>query len=220
LKHFSEYDASNIIRAIIQGIDYCHSKDIVHRDLKPENMVFDESTNSDGQQNIVIIDFGEATIINENHKYADLVGTLYYMPPESIRIRRGYELKKSDMWSIGVITYVLVTGKAPFLGSTRQETLSKIIKAELSFPDNIVITNDCKDFIQSLIHWDCNKRFSAHDALQHSWLQPGASTRNLGDVYLRNIGDYCAANVLKKLFVKYVIEELTEDEKKIFDSRI
>ena len=93
-----------MLRVIIKAIQYCHNNDIVHRDLKPENIVYE---NNSDDSNIVIIDFGDSARIQDHNVYNEFVGTPYYLPPEIVRARHGWELKKSDMWTIGVIAYVL-----------------------------------------------------------------------------------------------------------------
>jgi len=110
MKKFSEAEAAGYLKTIISAIAHCHSKDIVHRDLKPENIVF----RTKAQKELVIIDFGDAKIVDEEEVYEDFVGTAFYLSPESVRKRKGWELKKSDVWTIGVIAYVLLTGRPPF----------------------------------------------------------------------------------------------------------
>jgi len=102
-----------MIKPVIEAMAFCHEKNIVHRDLKPENIVFD-TPNVD--KKLVIIDFGEAIIVDDEAVYDEFVGSIWYFAPEIVRERKGWELKKSDMWSIGIITYVLVTVKFHLMG--------------------------------------------------------------------------------------------------------
>ena len=126
----TEKIAAKLVFDMLTAIDYLHKANIVHRDLKPENFVFkSESQDSD----IVLIDFGVAKIVDDNTKYNDLVGTVYYLAPElaarSDRVpRTGKVLKASDVWSMGVITYVLMTGRPPFKGRNNKEIFTRIIK--------------------------------------------------------------------------------------------
>jgi len=128
IRTFTEVEAARVMKVIISAIAYCHAKDIVHRDLKPENIVFRD----EAQKELVIIDFGEAIQIDDYKKYEDFVGTAFWLAPECVRNRRGWELKKSDMWTIGIITFQLLTGRLPFHGRDIQEILRKILRGNYS----------------------------------------------------------------------------------------
>lgn len=166
VKHFKEDEGSRIMRTILSAMEHCHKKNIVHRDLKPENIVYKD----DKHVILVIIDFGDAKIVDDDEIYDDFVGTAFYLAPECVRNRRGWELKKSDMWTIGVIAYVLLTGRPPFWGRDNREILRRILKGKLTFPRTITLTKTCTHFIQSLIKHDPKKRMSASDALRHPWI--------------------------------------------------
>lgn len=170
LKFFPEKEGQKLMYTLISAIHHCHSKNIVHRDLKPENIVFADGT----YERIVIIDFGDAVAVDEKAVYEDFVGTAFYLAPECVRSRRGWELMKSDMWTCGVICYVLLTGRPPFYGRDNREILKKILKAKLTFPKGKKqppLSTDCKDFIKSLVKSDTTKRFDAQRALKHKWLK-------------------------------------------------
>ena len=141
--HFSEQQASYYIKSILDAIKYIHSKNIVHRDLKPGNIMFNKIPilNTDGSPGfandakLIIIDFGEAIQVEKDTVYDDRVGTMIYVPPEVVRSRKGWELKGGDIWSIGVIAYILLCGKAPFKGKNFKETLRLIGTQRLQWPD-------------------------------------------------------------------------------------
>lgn len=213
LKNFSEKVASSYLRTIISAIDHCHRRNIVHRDLKPENIVF----RTKQQKNLVIIDFGDAKVIDDEETYEDFVGTAFYLAPECVRDRKGWELKKSDMWTIGVIAYVLLTGRPPFFGRGNKEILRKILKGKVSFPSSTPISDSAKKFILSLIQTDPKKRFSSDKALKHKWLKgETASDKALGDEVLSNIANYTRASKLKKLLVRMLARDMdNEDEKEL-----
>lgn len=170
LKFFPEPEGCRLMYTLISAMHHCHCKNIVHRDLKPENIVF-----QDGNYNkIVIIDFGDAVCVDEKQVYEDFVGTAFYLAPECVRSRRGWELMKSDMWTCGVICYVLLTGRPPFYGRDNREILKKILKAKLTFPKGKKqppLSTNCKDFIKSLVKSDTTKRYDAARALKHKWLK-------------------------------------------------
>eukprot|EP00486_Rosalina_sp_Unknown_P007151 CAMPEP_0201573756 /NCGR_PEP_ID=MMETSP0190_2-20130828/17779_1 /ASSEMBLY_ACC=CAM_ASM_000263 /TAXON_ID=37353 /ORGANISM="Rosalina sp." /LENGTH=486 /DNA_ID=CAMNT_0048001089 /DNA_START=47 /DNA_END=1507 /DNA_ORIENTATION=+ len=212
LSQFSEKQAAALLTTLIKAIQHCHTKQIVHRDLKPENVVFDRIGDD---ANLVIIDYGDAARVDDHEMYSEFVGTIYYLPPEITRHRHGWELKKSDMWTIGVIAYVLVTGKPPFFGRDNKQILKKIMMGKFSWPSNIKLSSSCKNFIRSLLQLDCHKRLSPQQALRHPFLTGKASDEHLGNQYLQNIGDFYSGNVLKKMIINNMIVDMGREEKKI-----
>lgn len=109
LRYFSEKDAAHVLEEVLMAVNHCHSKKICHRDLKPENILIDE------QNRVKIIDFGTAGRVDPKKGIIGLKGTSYYVAPEVIDEKYAYD-EKCDIWSIGVIMYVLLTGCAPFNG--------------------------------------------------------------------------------------------------------
>eukprot|EP01083_Nonionella_stella_P217174 779860_1 len=89
--------------------------------------------------------------VEEHSQHDDFVGTAFYLAPEAIRTREGWELKKSDMWTIGVIAYVLVTGRPPFWGRENKEIIRKIVRGNVRFPSTIQLSDECQDFILGLL---------------------------------------------------------------------
>merc|ERR1719362_734011 len=118
-KSFSEEKAAEYIKSILSAVDYMHSLNIVHCDLKAQNILFYNDI-------LQIIDLGDSKIVNDKQKYSEFVGTIHYVAPEIIRPRTGEELKKSDLWSVGVIAYLLVCGQLPFTGESQSEILANI----------------------------------------------------------------------------------------------
>ena len=118
-----------------------------------------------------LIDFGDSRIIEPNEIYSTCIGTINYMSPEMLRERTGNEIKKSDMWSIGVITFILITGRLPFHGHTTIQTLNKIKTGDYNYPKKQNISSKCKDFIDKLLILDTNKRMSCNEALNHEWIR-------------------------------------------------
>eukprot|EP00485_Elphidium_margaritaceum_P001327 CAMPEP_0202701572 /NCGR_PEP_ID=MMETSP1385-20130828/14648_1 /ASSEMBLY_ACC=CAM_ASM_000861 /TAXON_ID=933848 /ORGANISM="Elphidium margaritaceum" /LENGTH=484 /DNA_ID=CAMNT_0049359023 /DNA_START=15 /DNA_END=1469 /DNA_ORIENTATION=- len=212
LTHFSEKKAAALLKSVIETIQFCHSKNIVHRDLKPENIVY---ANESDDSNLVLIDFGDAARVEDHEIYTEFVGTIFYLPPEISRHRHGWEMKKSDMWTIGVIAYVLVTGKPPFFGGDNKAIVDKIRRGQFSWPSKIKLSSTCKSFIKSLLMLDCHKRASPELALQHPFLSGRASDENLGDQYFEHVGDFYSGNVLKKILVNNMIVGMDREEKKI-----
>merc|ERR1712150_258584 len=162
-KKFSEEVASKHICHILDAIMYCHLQHIVHRDLKPENMVYSAADAS--PESLTIIDFGDSKYVDDNGTYEEFVGTAFYLPPEIVRQRKGKEMKKSDVWSIGVICYVLLTGRPPFWGNNNKEILKKIIKGKVQFPRSCQLSATAKHFVLNLVQKRIEKRYNVASAL-------------------------------------------------------
>ena len=160
---FPEKKTIEFVRSIVETIRYCHDHGIVHRDLKLENFLFD------GDAKLKLIDFGLSCYYDDNIKMKRPVGTPYYVAPE---VLKGSYSKECDLWSIGVITYMLLSGRPPFYGTDDQETLEKVSLGKYDFPspcfDNV--SNVARDFISKLLVED-TKRMTAEIALKHPWLQ-------------------------------------------------
>jgi len=212
LDHFTERKAADLLRTLILTMKHCHSKNIVHRDLKPENIVF-ETPASDA--NIVVIDFGDAARIAPHEIYSEFVGTIYYIPPEITRHRHGWELKKSDMWTIGVIAYVLVTGKPPFFGKDNKQIIQKITIGKYKWPSGSKISRQCKKFVRALLTLDPHKRLSPKEALDHPFLNGQCNDEDLGDEFLQNLGEFYSGNMLKRMIVNNMIVDMSREEKKV-----
>lgn len=178
--NFNELETCTLVRYMVRSIHHLHSQNIVHRDLKPENCLLD---NNERVPNLRLIDFGSAVLLNESasgEKHQELAGTPYYMSPEAVRNieRTGEQLKATDMWSIGVITFVLLSGKPPFGGKTTKEIFNKILSGKLSWPSGCNWSDELKDFLRKCITRNMKKRMKIDDALRHPWFdqipEPGS----------------------------------------------
>ena len=160
---FDEKDMCKIIQQLLKALSFIHSKNIVHRDIKPENILF---SNKRDYTSLRLIDFGLATSGNKDKKS---VGTPYYMAPEMIN---GESCAKSDVWSVGVIVYLMLTGKYPFNG-TEDSNLFEIIKKEnydVGPLDESECSEEAKDFIDKCLKKNIDDRISTSDALKHPWI--------------------------------------------------
>jgi len=214
LRSFKERDAADVMRTILDAMKYCHDRNIVHRDLKPENIVYRDIHHEE----LVIIDFGDAKEVEEHSQHDDFVGTAFYLAPEAIRTREGWELKKSDMWTIGVIAYVLVTGRPPFWGRENKEIIRKIVRGNVRFPSTIKLTDNCKDFILSLLKKSPEQRLSAADALKHPWIT-GEAHSDIAEDVLFSLATFGTSNQLKQLIVKTVAQNLDRKHRKEYESQ-
>ncbi|KAF5273320.1 hypothetical protein FQR65_LT04742 [Abscondita terminalis] len=164
----TERDCILFTRQICEGVNYMHEQNIVHLDLKPENIMCYTRTSHE----IKIIDFGLAQKLNPQIPVRVLFGTAEFVSPEII----SYEPigTKSDMWSIGIICYVLLSGLSPFMGDNDAETFANITRAEYDFNDEAfdAISQNARDFIGALLVKQKENRLSAEECLKHTWLDP------------------------------------------------
>eukprot|EP01084_Bolivina_argentea_P099821 179369_1 len=199
LNSFSEQNAANLLKTLIKTIQYCHSKNIVHRDLRAENILFDTE---DDESDLIIIGFRDATCIDDNEVYSEVTGKTFYLPPEITGFRTGRQLKKSDMWSIGVIAFILVTGTPPFDGVDDKEILKKIVRGNIKWPHitEIKISMICKNFIRSLLNKNIWQRLSPSQALKHPFLTGKATKEDLNEYkkYSHRIDDFYSADLLNR----------------------
>nr|XP_057931392.1 death-associated protein kinase 2 isoform X3 [Doryrhamphus excisus] len=164
-----EEEATQFIKQILDGVQYLHAKRIAHFDLKPENiMLLDRNVSL---PRIKIIDFGLAHKMEAGADFKNIFGTPEFVAPEIVNYEPlGLE---ADMWSIGVITYILLSGASPFLGDTKQETLGNISAMSYEFDEEFFSNTSelAKSFIRQLLVKDTRKRMSIQDALNHPWIK-------------------------------------------------
>jgi len=187
---YSERDARDIVRQLVEGVDYLHEKGIAHRDLKPENLLCSEAP--DGSVVIKIADFGLSKAFSGGSVLETSCGTPDYAAPEVLRMDGAYD-KSVDLWSMGVITYVLLCGFPPFYGKTQAQLFEKILNADYDFPDPewTNISKEAKDFISHLLILDIGKRYTTKDCLKHPWLKgEGAMTGNISVATANYMQDY------------------------------
>nr|XP_058913744.1 death-associated protein kinase 2 isoform X2 [Kogia breviceps] len=164
----SEEEATSFIKQILEGVNYLHAKKIAHFDLKPENiMLLDKNIPI---PHIKLIDFGLAHEIEDGVEFKNIFGTPEFVAPEIVNYEPlGLE---ADMWSIGVITYILLSGASPFLGDTKQETLANITAVSYNFDEEFFSQTSelAKDFIRKLLVKETRKRLTIQEALRHPWI--------------------------------------------------
>ncbi|XP_019731488.1 death-associated protein kinase 2 isoform X2 [Hippocampus comes] len=164
-----EEEATQFIKQILDGVQYFHSKRIAHFDLKPENiMLLDRNV---PLPRIKVIDFGLAHKLEDGADFKNIFGTPEFVAPEIVNYEPlGLE---ADMWSIGVITYILLSGASPFLGDTKQETLGNISAMSYEFDEEFFSNTSelAKSFIRQLLVKDTRKRMSIEHALNHPWIK-------------------------------------------------
>ena len=170
---FNETYAAYVMLQILSAINYCHGMKIVHRDLKPENILIVERDSS-GRPRIKIADFGTSKMFEKGAVQRKLVGSSYYIAPEVLK--KHYD-EKCDIWSCGVIMYILLSGRPPFGGDSDKEIMDKVAKGEYDLESSPfdTLSSSGKDLIKKLLIMDPKKRISAQEALSHPWFQENKS---------------------------------------------
>merc|ERR1711916_427118 len=174
---YSEADAAWAIKQVVQGVDYLHSIGIAHRDLKPENLL----VAGENEDEIKICDFGLSKGFEGTQGLLKTsCGTPDYVAPE---VLRGDEYDKQvDLWSVGVIAYILLCGFAPFWSNTQAELFDRILSAQVDFPEEDFsnVSQEAKDFILALLKKDPKERMSSSECLAHAWLKDAKKTSLAG----------------------------------------
>ena len=167
---YTEEGCARVIKQIISAVSYLHSKDIIHRDLKLENFLFMDRTDD----SLKMIDFGLSKHFIRGEIQHEKVGTQYTVAPE-VLLDDGYD-EKCDVWAIGVITYLLLSGESPFGGAGEGEdprqVAKNILSGEVSFDDPVwdCVSGEAIDFIKSMLVLDPKKRPRATELHDHPWL--------------------------------------------------
>ena len=166
---FSEESACQVMKQLLSAIYYLHSNNIVHRDLKPENIMLLQKPEN-GNYHIKLIDFGTAKIFKPGKKMNKFIGTSYYIAPEVLKEK--YD-EKCDVWSCGIILYILLCGYPPFNGNTNVEIFHAIqnqnpIFAGEEWDD---ITSEAKELIKLMLRKNPNERWNADQCLKHKWFK-------------------------------------------------
>ena len=219
-KMFTEKNAAQMIQQVLSAVEYCHQNGIAHRDLKPENLLYlNEGAEIDNP--IKVIDFGLSQLIKPDTKLKTKVGTAYYVAPE---ILQGSYTEKCDIWSMGVILYIFLSGDPPFNGQSDSEIYKKILKLDLSFPERKWknISNDAIGLIKHMITPE-NERYNARQVLDHQWFKIvdnlDLCSLNFEPSFLI---EYAKSTLLKKIALVYIASRLDENEitdlKKTFDA--
>lgn len=165
---FDEKDAAIVMRQLLSAINYCHKKNIVHRDLKPENMLLEQDKDL---EKLKIVDFGTSLSFDPDRALDEKLGTAYYIAPEVIK--KNYN-EKCDLWSCGVIMYILLSGEPPFNDqkADNEAIMKKVEKGKYDVSKGVwkTISKEAKDLIKKLLTYKPEDRISAEEALQHPWI--------------------------------------------------
>ncbi|KAG0486332.1 hypothetical protein HPP92_008427 [Vanilla planifolia] len=171
-----EEEAAELMQALMEAVALCHRRGVAHRDLKPDNIMFD------GKGRLLLADFGSAECFGDGRAMRGIVGTPYYVAPEVLAGRDYGE--KVDVWSAGVVLYIMLGGIPPFYGDTAAEIFQAVLRGNLRFPTRIFgrVSPSAKDLIRRMLCKDVSRRFSSEQVLRHPWLTSRSGTRCLLDL--------------------------------------
>lgn len=206
---YSEDDAKAVMAQILNVVAFCHLQGVVHRDLKPENFLF---TSKEEDSALKAIDFGLSDFVKPDERLNDIVGSAYYVAPEVLH--RCYSTE-ADVWSTGVIAYILLCGSRPFWARTESGIFRAVLKADPCFdePPWPSMSLEAKDFVKRLLNKDPRKRMTAAQALSHPWLRNYNGVKIPLDILIfRLMKAYMHSSSLRKAALRALSNTLTVDE--------
>jgi calcium-dependent protein kinase len=208
--HYSEAKAAELTRTIVGVVEACHSLGVMHRDLKPENFLF---SNHSEDAALKTTDFGLSVFFKPGEIFTDVVGSPYYVAPEVLRKHYGPE---ADVWSAGVILYILLSGVPPFWAETEQGIFEQVLKSELDFVSDPwpKISESAKDLLRKMLNPNVAKRLKSHQVLCHPWIREDgvAPDRPIDPAVQTRLKQFSAMNKLKKIAIRVIAESLSEEE--------
>lgn len=211
--HFTEVQAACVMQHMFRAIFYMHENHICHRDLKPENFLF-ASKDPIEKCALKVIDFGLACKFSSDQILTTKAGTPYYVAPQ---VLAGKYDQSSDLWSLGVIMYVVLCGYPPFYGETDADVLAKVRLGNFSFnaADWKNISEDAKNLIRMLLKMNPKDRYTAEQALNHVWVRnkaPKSQNVALQASLMDNLRGFKAQNRLKKAALHVIASQLGESQ--------
>ncbi|KAM3287667.1 calcium-dependent protein kinase 4 [Capsicum chacoense] len=208
--HYSERKAAELTRIIVGVVEACHSLGVMHRDLKPENFLL---VNKDDDFSLKAIDFGLSVFFKPGQIFTDVVGSPYYVAPEVLLKHYGPE---ADVWTAGVILYILLSGVPPFWAETQQGIFDAVLKGHIDFDSDPwpLISESAKDLIRKMLCMQPSERLTAHEVLCHPWICENgvAPDKALDPAVLSRLKQFSAMNKLKKMALRVIAESLSEEE--------
>ncbi|KAL7118919.1 hypothetical protein ACP275_02G030800 [Erythranthe tilingii] len=205
-RNYSEDNVKAAIVQILNVVAFCHLQGVVHRDIKPENFVF---ASKDENSELKAVDFGLSDFLRPDEKLTDIVGSAYYVAPEVLERSYGRE---ADIWSVGVIGYILLCGSLPLRAHTESGVFTKA-NPDIEQNHWNSISCESKDFVGRLLCEDPSRRITAAQALCHPWIRNHSKVKLSIDVgILTLVKNYMRSSSLRKAALRALSKTLTEDE--------
>ncbi|KAK4483389.1 hypothetical protein RD792_010575 [Penstemon davidsonii] len=208
--HYTERAAALVTKTIIEVVKVCHEHGVIHRDLKPENFLY---ANDGENAQLKAIDFGLSIFFEPGQRFGEIVGSPYYMAPEVLRRNYGPEI---DVWSAGVILYILLCGVPPFWAETEEGIAQAIVHGEIDFKRDPWprITDDAKDLVRGMLEPNPYTRLTVEEVLENRWIQNANTVPNilLGERVRARIKQFSLMNKFKKKVLRVVADNLPDDQ--------
>ncbi|XP_047941946.1 calcium-dependent protein kinase 10-like [Salvia hispanica] len=211
--HYSERAAATVAKTVAQVVRMCHQNGVMHRDLKPENFLF---ANKKENSALKVIDFGLSVFFKPGERFSEIVGSPYYMAPEVLKRNYGPEV---DIWSAGVILYILLCGVPPFWAESEQGVALAILRGVIDFKREPwpQVSESAKSLVRQMLEPDTEKRLTAEQVLEHPWIQNAKKAPNvpLGDIVRARLKQFSVMNRFKKKALRVIAEHLSVEEVEI-----
>ena len=212
---FDERQSSYIMYQIFSAVNYCHNMNIIHRDLKPENILIVKREKN--LLRIKICDFGTSKIHDKGSIQKKIVGSCYYIAPEILDKKYN---EKCDLWSCGVILYILLSARPPFEGEKDEEILQKVKSGKFDLKQNPFnyISKEAIDLIKNLLIMDYNKRISAEEALNDNWFKINKSKELFNEIkdqqmiekFIINLKEYKSESIIQETALAYLVHNFPQ----------
>ncbi|PSR90130.1 Calcium-dependent protein kinase [Actinidia chinensis var. chinensis] len=208
--HYTERGAASLLRTIVQIVHTCHSMGVIHRDLKPENFLL---LNKDENSPLKATDFGLSVFYKQGEQFKDIVGSAYYIAPEVLKRRYGPEV---DIWSIGVMLYILLCGVPPFWAESEHGIFNAILCGHVEFTSDPwpSLSTGAKDLVRKMLNSDPKQRLTAVQVLSHPWIREDGEAPDtpLDNAVLDRLKQFRAMNKFKKVALRVIAGCLSEEE--------
>ncbi|XP_050237207.1 calcium-dependent protein kinase 17-like [Mercurialis annua] len=208
--HYTERAAASLLRTIVQIVHTCHSMGVIHRDLKPENFLL---LSKDEHSPLKATDFGLSVFYKPGEVFKDIVGSAYYIAPEVLKRRYGPE---ADIWSVGVMLYILLSGVPPFWAESEHGIFNAILRGHVDFSSDPwpQISPQAKDLVKKMLNSDPKQRLTAIQVLSHPWIKEDGEAPDtpLDNAVLSRLKQFKAMNRFKKVALRVIAGCLSEEE--------
>ncbi|KAL4318711.1 hypothetical protein GQ457_18G005210 [Hibiscus cannabinus] len=208
--HYTERAAASLLRTIVQIVHTCHSMGVIHRDLKPENFLL---LSKEEDSPLKATDFGLSAFYKPGEEFKDIVGSAYYIAPEVLKRKYGPE---ADIWSIGVMLYILLSGSPPFWAESENGIFNSILRGHIDFSSDPwpEISTQAKDVVSKMLNSDPKKRLTASQVLSHPWIKEDGEAPDtpLDNAVLNRLKQFKAMNNFKKVALRVIAGCLSEEE--------
>lgn len=210
LGHYTERKAADMFRVVLKVVAACNSMGIIHRDLKPENFLLSDKTD---KAKLKATDFGLSVFYKKGQLFDEMVGSAYYVAPEVLKRKYGPE---ADMWSAGVILYILLSGMPPFWGDNEKAIFDSILVGNVDFSEAPWpnISQGAKDLVMKCLQKDIKKRITPEEALSHPWVREGGDAPDtvINPEVLTRMRNFAGMQKFKKLGLMLLVRHLKKEE--------